>query len=407
LLALAMPLTGTLGILALPDVPLAVCSAVALDALERAARERRRSAWIALGLALAGAWLCHYRAAMLLFAGVVFLVATSRGRQLWREPGLWLALGISCAGVVPLLVFNVAHGWVALRFQLIERNPWSFHADALIQPLEQALVCTPLFYLLLLWAAWRCARRAREGAPWDILAACSIVPITAFLILGCFADDTRFRVHWPLTGYLPLLIALPPLLVHSSWRRGVLVAAFALLLAGQIAACAYFGVAATANGATALARVKAFPEHFVGWNEAAARTRAILADARSADAVLVADNFMLAAELDFALDGARAVYVLDHPINAKHGRTAQLRLWDRDEAGLAALGHRSVLLVAEPTARREREREDWMRSLCARIAGLRAVAALDLFGGRKRYRWFSGSVPPDSSGTSADCAASP
>ena len=406
LLALAMPLTGTLGILALPDVPLTVCSVIALDALERAMRERRLGSWIILGLALAGAWLCHYRAAMLLCAGIVFLSATARGRQLWREPGLWLALAISAIGLAPLIAFNVTHEWAALRFQAIDRNPWSFHADALVQPLEQALVCTPLFYLLLLWAAWQCVRRARDGGPWDLLAVCGVVPIAAFLILGCFADDTRFRVHWPLPGCMPLLLAVPPLLAQTAWRRAVLVAIHSLLLAGQVVASVYLGAAATARGASALAGIKAFPEHFVGWSEAGSRTRALLAQARVADAVLVADNFMLAAELDFALDGARAVYVLDHPINAKHGRAAQLRLWNRDETALAALGHRSVLLAAEPTARRERERAAWMQSLCRRVSGLQPVAALDLFGARKRYRWFVGSIPPNGA-ASADCPAAP
>jgi 4-amino-4-deoxy-L-arabinose transferase-like glycosyltransferase len=393
-LALLLPLIGTLGIFALPDVPLTLCSALALDAMERAARTRRTRDWLTLGLALAGAWLSHYRAAMLLAAGFAFLCLTRRGRGLWREPGLWLALGVSCLGLLPLLVFNATHDWAALRFQLVERNPWSFHADALVQPLEQALVCTPLFYLLLLWAAWRCLRRAREGAPWELFALCGIVPIAAFFVLGCFADDTRFRVHWPLPGYLPLLLALPPLVAAGG--RGVrraFAAALAVLVLGAAGTFAYLGTAATPDGAALLTRFKAFPEHFVGWQDAAARTRELLAEPRFADAVLVADNFMLAAELDFALGGTRPVYSLDHPINAKHGRAPQLALWQRDEAALRALGAVPVLLVAEPTARRERERLPWMQTLCTRLDHLVAVAALDPYGGRKRYRWYAGVVP--------------
>ena len=67
----------------------------------------------------------------------------------------------------------------------------------------------------------------------------------------------------------------------------------------------------------------------------------------------------------------------------------------RDEAGLRTLGPRSLLLLAEPTARRERDRAQWMQSLCGRIDGLAPVAALDLYEGRKRYRWFSGLIPAD------------
>ena len=88
LLTLALPLLGTLGIFALPDVPLTFCSALALDALERAARTHRLRDWSALGIVLAAAWLSHYRAAMLLLVGLAFLCLTPRGRALWRDRGL-------------------------------------------------------------------------------------------------------------------------------------------------------------------------------------------------------------------------------------------------------------------------------------------------------------------------------
>ena len=408
LLTLLLPLLGTLGIFALPDVPLTFASALALDAFERAARERRRRDWIVLGAALGCAWLCHYRAAMLMLAGVAFLSITPRGRALWRVPGLWLALALGLLGLVPSLVFNATHGWVALGFQLVERNPWSFHADALVQPIEQALVCTPLFYALLLYAAWHCLRRMREGAPYDLFAICAAVPIVAYFVLGCFADDTRFRVHWPLPGYLPLLLVAPLLLrrAASAGLRALRTATLLLLALGSVAAFGYLACAALPGGAALLARVKAFPEHFVGWSEAAGETRALLQQPEHAGDVLVADNFMLAAELDFALDGGRAVYALDHPINAKHGRSAQLAAWQRGEAALNQPGRRRVLLVAEPSARRERDRAAWMRSLCARVAGLAPVAALDLYDGRKRYRWFAGNTgATDAPAADAGCAA--
>lgn len=408
LLTLTLPLLGTLGVLALPDVPLTFASALALDAFEGAARTRRMRYWALLGVALALAWLSHYRAVMLLLAGLAFLCVTARGRSLWRESGLWLALGLACIGLIPLLVFNFQQHWVALDFQLLQRNPWSFHADALVQPLEQALVCTPLFYALLLWALWRALRRRRDGSPWDLFAICAAVPLAAYFVFGLFADDTRFRVHWPLPGYLPLLLILPVLL-HENFRRArriFVVAAFVVLVTGEVIAFAYLVLAAVPGAATALAQTKAFPGNFVGWHEAATETRMLLAQPRFADAALAADNFMLAAELDFALDGTRPVYSLDSPLNVKHGRAPQLMLWNRDQAGLHRLGVRHpVLLVAEPTAHQERDRAQWMDSLCARIANLTPVAALDAYAGRKRYRWFSGTIPASGVSAPANCAA--
>ena len=403
LLTLGLPLAGTLGLFALPDVPLTCAAALALDAGERATRLQRTRDFALLGFVLALAWLAHYRAAMLLLAGVVFFVATPRGRALLRVPGTWLALAISALGLLPILSFNAQHDWAGLQFQLADRHPWSFHADALAQPLEQALVCTPLFFALLLWALWRCGQRVREGTPWDLFAACAGTPIVVYFAVGLFADATRFRAHWPLPGYLPLLVVLPALLRESPLRRFA-VAAYAMLAAGTLIGFAYLIAAAVPDGAAALARAKAFPEHFVGWNEVTEKTRDLLGQPQLADRVLVADNFMLAAELDFALNGEHAVYALDQPINTKHGRALQLRLWQRDEAALNALGSRKLLLIAEPTARRERERADWIRSLCTRVADLAPITSLDLYNGRKRYRWYGG-VAPAEGAPDADCTA--
>jgi len=414
ILALAMPLLGTLGLSALPDVPLTLSAALALDLLERAVRTKCLRDWCLLGLALAGAWLSHYRAAMLLLTGVAFLLLTARGRALWTDRGLWLAIAISLLGLVPLLIFNETHGWVALGFQLVERNPWSFHADGLLQPIEQAIVCTPLFYVLLLWTTWACARRVRDGAPWDVLGICSAVPILAWFVLGCFADDTRLRLHWPMQGYLPLLIAAPPLLAATAvgaqaWRRVCVTAAFALLATGCALTLVYFAAAAVPGAATSLTRFKAFPEHWVGWDESSAQARRLLEQVQFKDATLVADNFMLAAELDFAFDGTRPVYALDHPLNTKHGRAPQLALWQRDETALAALGPRPLLLAVEPTARRERERAAWLAQVCARLNAPKLVDNLELYAGRKRFLFLSADglvVGPHSiAATGDDCAA--
>ena len=159
LLCLVLPLAGSLGVLALPDVPLTVASMLALLALLRAMRDDRRGDWLLLGIALALCWLTHYRAVMPMLAGMVLFVLTPRGRQQWRRKGFWLALAVSLIGLVPLAISNWQQRGAGVAFQLVERNPWRFHADALVQPFEQAVACTPLLYILLLWAAWRSWRR--------------------------------------------------------------------------------------------------------------------------------------------------------------------------------------------------------------------------------------------------------
>jgi len=396
LLCLALPLAGSLGVLALPDVPLTVAIMLALLALERAMAVGRWRDWLLLGGALAVCWLAHYRAAMPMLAGLLLCVLTPRGRGLWRRGGFWLALAVAALGLLPMAVSNWQQHGAGLAFQLVGRNPWRFHPDTLVQPLEQALACTPLLYGLLLWTAWRCWRRRGEGAPWDLLAVTSLTFVVVYFAAGLFADDMRFRAHWPLPGYLPLLAALPvlwrPLAMRRMWRAFA-TAAFTLAALGQLAGLAYLGLAAAPGGADVLAGVKAFPRTFVGWRESGAAAAALLKE-QPAGTVLVADNFMLAAELQFQLGGRTAVYALDSPLNAFHGRAPQLALWRLDEAGLRAVhAGAPMLLAVDEEALRVHERAAWLGALCTRIDAPRPLRRLDLYDGRRRIAFYAGRVP--------------
>lgn len=393
LLCLALPLAGSLGVLALPDVPLTTAIMLAVLATSRAMTSHRLKDWLLLGAALAVCWLTHYRAALPMLAGLLLMTVTPRGRQLWRLSGFWLAMGVAALGTVPLLVSNWQQHGAGIVFQVMDRNDWGFHLDAIVQPLEQALACTPLLYGLLWWAAWRSARRCGDAtAAWDLIAVVSLTMLMGYFLLGLFADDLRFRVHWPLPGYLPLLAALPALLRERLvWRKTWLVMAFALAVVGQLGGLLYLGLAASEGGASVLAGAKAFPARFVGWRESGAVTRKLL-DIHPG--VVVADNFLLAAELDFQLDGRVPVYSLDHPINVKHGRAPQLAIWQRDEAWLRRLhGGEPMLLVVDEKAINERDRAHWLQTLCGRIDQPQALQRLSLYGGRIRFAFYQGQVP--------------
>ncbi|MDN5924856.1 MAG: glycosyltransferase family 39 protein [Xanthomonadales bacterium] len=397
LLTLALPLAGSLGLLALPDVMLTVAAMLALLALAEAMQRDLWRNWLLLGVAVALSLMSHYRAAMLLLAGLAFCTLTPRGRGVWRRRGWYVSLALGVLGVIPALIYNWHHAWVALDFQLLQRNPWQFHADALVQPLEQALICTPLFYALMLAALWRCMRRVGEAAPWDLIASSALSFLLGYFLFGLFADDTHFRVHWPLPGYLPLLAVLP-CLMGDYWqasrmrlpRRLILVLSLLMLVAGQCAVLGYAWMASTPARAATLESLKAYPNAFVGWPRIGKQTRALLAQPDLADAVLVADNFRLAAELDFELHGARRVYSLDSPTNTKHGHAPQLAQWQLDEDALRREhAGQPVLLVVAETDMRQSRRVPWLRSLCNGFAELKALARLDFDGGSKRVAFYA------------------
>jgi hypothetical protein len=292
---------------------------------------------------------------------------------------------------LPLIVSNWRQHGAGLAFQLLERNPWAFHADALVQPLEQALACTPLLYLLLLWALWQSWRRRGDGTPWDLLSWSALTFLAGYFVFGLFADDLRFRAHWPLPGYLPLLVALPALCRQAgrAWRVTAL-AGGVLGGAGVLLGLAYLALAASGPGVAVLASSRIFPANFVGWPESAAQARALL---EHENAVLVADDFKLAAELEFQFDGRRPVFALDSPLNARHGRAVQLAIWGRDEAGLRAAHAGAPMLLVVSEVMREREELQRLGAICGRIEAPRLVARITLFDGRKRFAYYRGRVP--------------
>lgn len=410
LLALLMPISALLGVLALPDVVMAVATLATVDALVRAGQSSRVREWLLLGVWLAIGVLCHYRflAVPLVLAIMMWVLPTLR-RQV-TQPGPWLAALIAAVGVLPLVIFNLGNDLTGLRFQFVDRHPWAWQWSGLWQIPEQLLIASPVLLLLLGWFASKCLRRMGAGnAPSPGAAGYAgnaalaevdgpsgkgfgaeriVVPFACtlwllFFVLGFFADSTRFRWHWP----LPALLLLLPLLAARwstfvrAWRIAALVPAVAI----STSWLAWLALAARPDAAGSLAG-KLFPDNFTGWREVAGW----LAEADDGTGPVVVDNFMLAAELAFyAPESVRQrLRVLDDPRNQRHGRAAQLHLWSLDEAALANEPARPGWIVVEEGARRFSDRFAWYQSICQRFAGLKLDDVLDLHDGRRRFvRW--------------------
>lgn len=384
-LALLLPLSGTLGVLALPDVPMTFAAMLCLDAGARLLRRVGPGACAELAAGLALGALSHYRFALVVVAGLVALLLSPDGRRVLRDARVWAAIAVGALAWLPLVLWNMQHGDVGVRFQLVDRHPWRLHAGGALFPLVQLLFVTPLLCAALLLAlrdGWR-ARRAPGGLAAFVTGA-GAVPVLGYFVLGFFADTDRVSFHWPLPGWLALAVLAPAALAR--WPRGWRVATLTLAAAGLAAALAYLAVAAAPSLRERLAGGSAYPDNFSGWNEVAAAVDESLADLPAAT-LLVADNFMLGAQLGFAR-GDGDIPVLDHPLNHKHGRAPQLALW-----GLLAedlrVRERPVLLVVEDSARPPRERLSAYRSVHERVGLEVSPRVLNVDGGRTRFLLFA------------------
>ena len=94
LLALLLPLAGSLGLLALPDVPMLLATLLCLDAGLRLLRrvDVLGAGELALGLLLGG--LTHYRFVAVIAVGFAGLLMLRDGRQALRHRAPWVAVAI-------------------------------------------------------------------------------------------------------------------------------------------------------------------------------------------------------------------------------------------------------------------------------------------------------------------------
>ena len=388
LLALLLPLAGTMGLLALPDVPLLLASALCLDAGLRLLRrvDGLAAGELALGLAIGG--LTHYRFVAVIAVGFLALLALREGRQALRDWRVWLAVLVGALAWLPLLWWNLRHADAGLRFQLVDRHPWSFSGEGLWLGVVQLLLVTPLLLAAMAVAVRRAFDDARPAPRY--LALTGVLVVLGFFVLGFFADRERVSFHWPLPGHLALLPLVPLVIAGWSpfWRR----ATHAVALLGLLGALGYYLLALVPAQAGGMLQGER-PVHFAGWRELAAAVDGQLRD-MPGDTRLVAGNFRIGAQLGH-LRNQPDIPVLTHPLNEKHGRAVQLANWGLLRERLDAV---PTLLVVAATDVKFSEQLAYFQQLCEQAGPLPPPHELAIDGGRQRFLLFRLPAPADPRG---------
>ena len=382
-LVLLLPLAGTLGLLALPDVPLLFATVLCLDAGLRLLRRVDVFAMVELALGLALGGLSHYRFVAVIAVGCLALLALREGRLALRDPRVWAAVAVGALAWLPLLLWNLHNADAGLRFQLVDRHPWSFSGAGIRLGMMQLLLATPLLLVAMALAAARGLRDTRPAARY--LALCGSMIVLGFLALGFFADRERVSFHWPLPGYLALLPLVPAVLAR--WARGWRVVAWATAGLGLALVFGYYVVASVPSLRAQTAARNFHPTNFAGWDELDAAVREKLA-AMPANTRLLAGNFKIGAELGFAR-GDADIAVLEHPLNDKHGRAPQLALWKLSHATRASLASGPVLLVASAGDVEFRDLLAHYHALCLQVGPLPPPRVLNIDHGRQRFLLFA------------------
>lgn len=393
---LLLPLAGSLGLLALPDVPMALATLLCVDAGAQLLRRVSDEAALELAFGLAIGALSHYRFIAVIGVGLMVLLLLPKGRRLFADPRAWIAIAFGAAAWAPLMAWNMENAEAGLRFQLVDRHPWAFHADGLLFVAIQGLLVTPPLFVALMSAA--CARRDGTPETRRYLAWLGGLVVLGFFVLGFFADTRRVSFHWPLPGYLALLPLLPALL--DRWAPWLRRTTWAVAACGLLAVFGYFAAVSSPTLRAQAAALRWYPANFAGWHDLARTVEARRAR-MPAGTRIVAGNFKIGAELGFAL-GDADIAVLDHPLNREHGRAPQLRLWGLQSAGRADWGDAPVLLVVGATDVEYRNLLQRYHALCAMVGPLPQPQALNIDHGRQRYLLFAFAGKAKQPGTRRD-----
>ncbi len=367
-LALIIPGLAYLGVVAIPDVAILELSALFLLFFERATREsppgEASGGWLWAGLVAALGFATHYRFVLAPLSALLYLMLTRRGRHFWQGKGPWMMGLLMAPGLLPVLIYNWKNDFAPLAYFLGVRHEPGFQTEALVQHLaEQAMLITPLLYIGLLAALFGLVVRAKQGEDRALLCAMfALVPLFLYWAAAPLHDSGPHTLHWPLPGYLPLLIFLPATL-RRFVKRGRRARRLALVwLALGFALFAWLALLVELiTGALGMGSLR---EPFLGWKEAAQRTERHLAGLQGSSLeppLIVADNYKLGSHLEFRLHEKAEVLILDHSKNYEHGRQLQYAFWDRGEEAVWRNHGREVLLVVQMSEMPAGHEDRWMR----------------------------------------------
>jgi 4-amino-4-deoxy-L-arabinose transferase-like glycosyltransferase len=189
------------GVFVLPDGPLSLGSLFCGYWLIRIvqAREAPLSWWVLVGIGLAVALASKYQAALIPIGVVVFALSRAEARHWFIAPGPWLAAIIGLAGLVPLVVWNMGHGWASFTFHTGRADSGFDPVNLARMAIGQILYLLPMVAIFAVLGLGRAFKRPLR-ADLVMLAVLALGPVLAFNFVFAFSDESF--PHWTMPGWL-------------------------------------------------------------------------------------------------------------------------------------------------------------------------------------------------------------
>lgn len=407
-LALCIPLGGFLGLLAVPDVPLLFFGLFSIAFFERALRTNQLSYWIGTGIFVALGLSTHYRFFLYPAAAVLFLIFFKAERRQWLNRRFYLAVSLASLGLIPIIWFNLENQLASANFYFVERHPWEFQASGLLHVFKQAGVVTPPMYIVFGFILWRLLGRERRHDRHALLFSIfALTNILVYLVLAPWTDASSTSLHWPLSGYFPLLVFAPfEIRAAYSWleQRWNASAARKLIFAipvigflGSVVALAAIGSQAFQIPLQKILGPGVLSNKMAGWSEFSYHAAGLINSEFAGESpIIISDNYYTAAQAEFAGLTQNAL-TLDKDKALRDGRISQFRLWQKDEAGVAENVGRPVLYITEDSTLTVPDKETAIGQICGEVSNLDYLSGLSLFNGDKQFSFYTADAIIDTS----------
>jgi Dolichyl-phosphate-mannose-protein mannosyltransferase len=366
-LALTLPMLSAGSTIMTIDAPYTCCWGWALVLGHHALFRRPTWAWIACGLVVGIGILAKYTMVLWLSSLGLFLLTSAAHRRILLERGFWMMTATAALCCLPILIWNMTHGWVTMR-----------HVEGLAGVDESRVSWLgPLVYLgtqcgllLIFWfVVWLGALVAHR--PWAEPDAgvrflwWMSVPMFA-VFLGFSFKTGGGEPNWPVTAYISGLVLAVfwldgQLRSPRRWYRWWTIGTLATTCAAGLALTVFVHrsdilwpvLERLAGGPTEMQPLplrRLDPTcRLRGWRTLGAELDHICKDlaAAGSDPVLAGSNWSLPGEVGFYCAGHPAVYSLGLRLGDRH---SQYEFWHPnplDEGGTFA--GRTFVLIGHVT----------------------------------------------------------
>ena len=370
LLVVTIPLMFILPTMALPDIWMLFCVSWMIYFTILAMKTEKNKYWAILGAFIAISLNVHIRLWLWLFiAGLIWLIIFHKDKK-HVQNALLVSLPIGLLGFLPILFFNLNNDFPMLRFQLSERQPWSFQIQNFSFIFIQVLVISPLLFFLWL----RSFNRLHNNPILKWIQLTALVHFCFYILVGLFADSIRTNAHWMLASYIPVLVTVN--LFNKVTARAYWLAITLALLTTIITATYILK-------SNSYLKSK-WVQNSTYWHELSDSVKNHL-EQNNLDKVIT-DYFMTTSQLRFELPNTLEVLSMKHHLNSKHGRAQQLELMN-----LIAVPQdysEKTLVVLEDSAIKLKNKDTYYQEICSNFQSLRKIDSLFDFAGKKTYHIF-------------------